>query len=62
MACLSEVMVMDLIDRALPSPVRRRAEEHMAACPECRRLVSYLAREALGSVEPANSESGDGGS
>jgi anti-sigma factor RsiW len=34
----------DYVDEALPDPERRRAEEHIGICPECRRVLATLRR------------------
>ena len=46
MICLSETAVLDVLDGRLDSTSAPGVEEHLAACAECRQLVSELARTA----------------
>ncbi len=51
--CLSETSILAFVQGAMVGPAREKAERHLAACEECRMLVSVLARSSLVDVDEA---------
>ncbi len=52
--CLGEEAVLAFVSGSATGPSRRAAEVHLASCPECRALVSELARRSArgGNTQP----------
>src|SRR5438270_869408 len=47
MACVGEATLVELVRGGLAEDEGRAVEAHLAACDECRRVVSELARSSL---------------
>ena len=45
--CLPDGTILAFVRRELRKPERRRVEEHMARCSECREVVSHVAKLEL---------------
>lgn len=60
--CLTDELLVDLLDGRLPDEALARAHQHAAGCDECRRLLASAARGEPGSgkdeVEPLAAEAG----
>lgn len=53
--CLAESVVLDFVQGRLTGSALAPVEAHIARCPECRQLVSLLARSSLAGYGPGSS-------